>query len=359
MGCYALKTKDKRNLVILFILLPVFLWLSLTFTNDNEKSLLPYSVLNKGKEGVSVIYEVFKDLGYTANLVLTEVSSQDINRAQIVVEPREPYKLEIDQDSIKNWIKNGGNLIYLTPRWECLEPNYGEEMDSYTSSEVEHAKAYSYHNGLLVIGDPKILSNKTLTTNTDGAYWLVTQLEKKNINSISFNEYYHYYEDLKPSLWRDIPIGIKFAIYQIILLIVIIIYYYGKRFGKEIPLYEEVERVENEYVYSAASLFRKGELREDVVLNFYNDFLSSLKDSFGYYNMNSTKSWVEVWKQEKLPDVNEAKKLYKFVDAMTNGRKVSSREMLETISNIEHLKKILEKGREVHWRELKRDTQNI
>ncbi len=315
--------------------------------------------MNKGKSGISVIYEVFKDLGYNTNLVLTEVNSQNIDKAQIVIEPNEPYKLKTDEDSIKGWIENGGILIYLTPKWKNLEPSYGEEVDRYISEEKEQAIAYSLHKGLLVIGDPQILSNKTLTDNTDGAYWLLTQLENRNIKNISFNEYYHYFEGQGPSLWRDIPKGIKLAIYQTVLLIAIIIYYFGKRFGKIIPFYEEVERVENEYIYSAASLYKRGELREDVVVNFYNDFLSSLEDSVGYYNMNRNQSWVEIWKKENLPDTNEAKKLYDFIDAMEYGKKISSKEMLQAITTIEHLKKILDKRREVHWRELKRDTQNI
>lgn len=354
-----MKTKDKRNLIILLILFPVFLWLSLTFTNDNEKSLKPYSVLNKGKEGVSVIYEVLKDLGYTTNLTLTEANSQDINMGQIVIEPKEPYKLEINQESIKDWVKNGGSLIYLTPRWKDLELNYGKEIDKYTLSEIEYAKAYSYNDGLLVVGDPKILSNKTLTTNTDGAYWLIKQLENMGTNNINFNEYYHYFEGFKPSLWRDIPKGIKFTIYQIILVIATVIYYYGKRFGKVKPLYEEVERTENEYIYSAAALFKRGELREDVVLNFYNDFLSSLEENTRYYNKNQTKNWVEIWEREELPETNEAKKLYSFIDVMKDNKRISSKEMLETISTIERLKKILDKRRGVYWKELKRDIQSI
>lgn len=339
-----MKTKDKRYLIILLILFPVFLWLSITFTNDNEESLKPYSVLNKGKEGVSVIYQVFKDLGYDANLTLTEVNYQDIYSAQIVIEPNEPYKLEADQDIIKDWIRDGGSLIYLAPKWKSIDLDYGEEIDQFFLSGEEQAKAYLYNDGLLIIGDPKLLSNKTLTTNTDGAFWIAMLLEDMNVKSIGFNEYYNYFEGQKPSLWRDIPSGIKFTIYQIVLVIAIIIYYYGKRFGKVAPLYEEVERAENEYIYSAASLFRRGELREDVVINLYNDFLSFLEDKIGYYSIESTTSWVEAWEQEKLPDINEAQKLYGFVNSIKEGKKISSKEMLEVISNIEHLKKILTKG---------------
>lgn len=354
-----MKTKDKRNILIILILFPIFLWLTLTFTNDNENTFKPYSIFNNGEKGVSVIHKSFSELGYTTGLILTEVYSQDTSMAQIVIESERPYKLDLNSDNIKNWIGNGGALIYLVPNWDSYVINYGSEIDSYASKERKDAKAYSYNKGLLVMGDPIILNNKTLTTNTDGAYWLVAQLDNIGIDSINFNEYYHYYEGHKPSLWRDIPAGIKFAIYQVAIVLIIIIYYYGKRFGKVVPLYEEVERTENEYIYSAASLFKKGELREDVILNIYDNFLSSFEDSTGHKSTNNYISWINIWEKEKLPDMSKAKKLYKFIETMKNGKKISSREMLEIVDIIEHLKKIIDKGREVHWRELKRDTQSI
>lgn len=354
-----MKTKGKRNFIIILILFPIFLWLTLTFTNDNENAFKPYSIFNNGEKGVSVIYKSLSELGYTSSLILTEVDSQDIGTAQIVIETERPYKLDLNSGNIKNWISDGGTLIYLVPYWDSLVVNYGSEIDSYASKELEEAKAYSYNKGLLIMGDPIILINKTLTNNTDGAYWLVGQLDNMGVDNISFNEYYHYFEGHKPSLWRDIPAGIKFAIYQAILVLIIVIYYYGKRFGKVVPLYEEIERTENEYIYSAASLFKKGELREDVILNLYDNFLSSFEDSTGHKNTNNEISWVNLWEKEKLPDVNKAKKLYNFVEAIKTGKKISSKEMLEIVDIIEYLKKIIDKGREVHWRELKRDTQSI
>lgn len=337
----------------------MLLWLTLTFTDDNEKSFKPYTVLNKGEKGVSVIYETLKELGYTANFILTEVESQDINSAQIVIEPKIPYKLDLGNENIKNWIKNGGVLIYLTPNWDEILFTYGTEIDNYTLNEGKYAKAYSYDKGLLVIGDPEIINNKTLITNTEGAYWLITQINNLGIRNISFNEFYHYFEGHKPSLWRDIPVGIKLTIYQVIIVIAIVIYYYGKRFGKVIPLYEEVERVENEYIYSAASLFKRGELREDVILNLYDDFLYSFEDSLRSKNNHRSESWISVWEKEKLPDMNRARKLYDFIGTMNDNKKISSKEMLEIVGIIEHLKKIIDKGREVHWREQKRDIQSI
>lgn len=351
-----MKAKNKENLIILLVFFPVLLWLTLTFTDDNEKSFKPYTVFNKGEKGVSVTYEALKELGYTANLILTEVESQAIGSAQIVIEPKRPYKVDLNNENIKNWIRGGGVLIYLIPNWDEMRFNYGTEIDSYTLNGDKHAKAYSYDKGLLVIGNPDIINNKTLTINTEGAYWLLTQINKMDINNISFNEFYHYFEGQKPSLWRDIPAGIKLTIYQVIIVIAIVIYYYGKRFGKVIPLYEEVERVENEYIYSAASLFKRGELREDVILNLHDDFLCSFEDSYRY---NKSESWISIWEREKLPDMNMARKLYDYISNMNDNKKISSKEMLEIVGIIEHLKKIVDKGREVHWREQKRDIQSI
>ncbi len=345
--------------MVILILFPIFLWVTLTFTDDNENSFKPYSIFNNGEKGVSVIHKSLSELGYTSSLIIREVSSQDISTAQIVIESERPYKLDFNSEIIKNWVGNGGTLIYLVPYWGSLAVNYGSEIDSYATKELVEAKAYSYNKGLLVMGDPIILSNKTLTRDTNGAYWIVAQLDNRGIESIGFNEYYHYFEGLKPSLWRDIPSGIKFTIYQVILVLIIIIYYYGKRFGKVVPLYEEVERIENEYVYSAASLFKKGELREDAILNLYDSFLSLFEDNTGHKSTSNDVKWINIWENEKFPDVNKAKKLYNHVETIKKGKKISSREMLEIVDIIEHMKKIIDKGRETHWRELKKDTQSI
>lgn len=334
----------------------MLLWLTLTFTDDNEKSFKPYTVFNKGEKGVSVIYETLNELGYTSNLILTELESQATSSAQIVIEPKRPYKVDLNNENIKNWIKSGGVLIYLIPNWDGILFNYGTETDNYVLNGDKYAKAFSYDKGLLIIGNPEIINNKTLTTNTEGAYWLTAQIDNMDINIINFNEFYHYFEGQKPSLWRDIPTGIKLTIYQLIMVIAIVIYYNGKRFGKVIPLYEEIERVENEYIYSAASLFKKGELREDVILNLYDDFLCSFEDSYRY---SKYENWISIWEREKLPDMNMARKLYDFIGNMNDNKKIKAKEMLEIVGIIEHLKKIIDKGREFHWREQKRDIRSI
>ena len=76
-------------------------------------------------------------------------------------------------------------------------------------------------------------------------------------------------------------------------------------------------------------------------------------------NNHRSESWISVWEKEKLPDMNRARKLYDFIGTMNDNKKISSKEMLEIVGIIEHLKKIIDKGREVHWREQKRDIQSI
>lgn len=350
-----MKSKNKRNLILILIFFPVFLWISLNFTNDSYKYSKPYSVGNKGKEGVSVIFEALKDMGYTTNLIFTEVPIIEKYTLQIVIET-EDYELDIYEDNIKKWLEDGGNLIYLRPEWESLNSSYGEVIDKYKLSEEEKAKAYSVGKGLLILGAPDIISNKTLTENTDGAYWAIGQFDNRNIKNISFNEYYHFSQYHKPSLWKDTPKEIKLIIFQIILFIVVVIYYYGKRFGNIVPFYEEVERVENEYIYSAASLYKKGELRAEAVENFYKNFLENLENTLGLYIKDN--NWIQIWEHENLPDLKEAKRLYELIDT-NEGGKMTSKEMLQIISIIEHLNKNLNKRRETNWKELKGDLRII
>lgn len=351
-----MKTKNKRNLIFILIFFPVFLWISLSFTNESQKYLKPYSVGNKGKEGVSIIYEVLKDTGYTTNLVFKEVHLGKGDTLQIVIEAK-GSQLDIYEEDIKKWLEDGGNLLYLTAEWKSLDPSYGREIDKYILLEEEKAIAYSLGKGLLILGEPQIISNKALTQNTDGAYWILTQIENRHINSISFNEYYHYSQARQPSLWKGMPKEIKFIVYEIILFIALIIYYHGKRFGGIIPFHEEVERIENEYIYSAASLYKKGELRKEAIESFYKDFLTNLENTLGVYNLKDN-NWIQIWENERLPSLKEGKRLYELMD-IDEDAKITSKEMLQIVSIIEHLNKILSKRRETNWKELKGDIHSI
>ncbi|MGF7060052.1 hypothetical protein [Brassicibacter mesophilus] len=352
-----MKRQNKKEIYLILILIPIFLWLSLNFTTDSHKIQKPYSILNKGKIGTSVFYETLKKLDYPVKLVVSDIKQQK-NSVQIVALSSSTSKLDINDDQIKEWIENGGKLIYLTDRlWEDIL-DYGNKIDTYSINANTLGIVYSYGSGTIILGSTELIENKALTKDTEGAYWLLCQIDKLRYEHIAFNEYYQYSGNEKPSLWRDTPNGIKAILFQLLIFGFIIIYYKGKRFGKPKPLYEEVERTENEFVYAVAALYKKGQCREIVLQSFYEELLIKAKGYFGKDVDIVRENLVELWENEKLPELSKVKKVYDFIGyEMNKGKKINSKKMLEMILIIEHLNRILERRRESRWKTLKKDTQ--
>lgn len=356
-----LQNKNRRDIWFFILLIPLFLWLSLNYAQHRNNNAISYSVLNKGSKGVSVIYEAMKELDYPVKLVLDDVKDQAHDKVQIIIVSEDNAKFDINDDKIRKWIKNGGKLVCLYEDFQNKKLNYGKTIDTFRPHANKNGAVYIYGKGKILMGDSELITNKTLVKDTDGAYWVLNQIDKWNYRKIEFNEFYHYTGNKKPSLWRDIPIGIKLILFQLVILIAAIIFYKAKRFGKPIPLYEEVERSENEYIYSVASLYHKAGCWEVVLESYYDDFLLKAEETFGKKE-HIKEEWLKLWEEEDLPKLKKAKKLYKIINSEINidkDEKKSRKRYLEIISIIEELKKILIKRREGHWKSLKKDTQRI
>ncbi|WP_432403052.1 hypothetical protein [Wukongibacter sp. M2B1] len=356
-----MKIKNKRDIVIFIILIPIFLWMSLNFSGNKNNRSIPYSILNKGSMGVSIMYEVMKELDYPVKLALDKIEDNIYDEVQIVIVPINNERIDINNEKIRNWIGKGGKLIFLSNEWEELEPNYGEEIDAYYSANEKKSAVFSYKEGNLLIGDSDLIINKTLAKATDSAYWILKSIDEWSYSIIEFNEFYQYSRAENKSLWADIPKGIKLMLYQLVFLIIAIILYKGRRFGKPVPLYEEVERAENEYIFSVASLYRQAECWEVVLESYYEGFLQECEKIFGK-SKNSSQKWIGFWEEKNLPRLNRAKKLYDFIengmiDEISKRRK--SKKYLEMISLIQELNKILVQRREEQWKALKRGIQKI
>lgn len=353
-----MKNRNKRDVIILIILIPIFLWFSLNFSSKSEKNMKPYTVLNNHTKGFSVMYETMKELNYPTELSIKKVRNRSKDTVQIISQGKKSTDFDMNHAEIKNWIEKGGNIIYLSPDWEDIKVTYGKKIASYN----KEATVFSCKEGNILIGNTDILTNKTLVENTKGAYWILKQMDQWKYEAIEFNEYYHYATKEKPSLWKDMPRGIKLIVCQLLLLIICIIIYKGKRFGKVVPLYEEVERAENEHLLSVASLYQQAGCWEVIFDHYYKDFLIEANKVFVKDEEIVRKIWFELWEKEDLGKNHKAKKLYEFSQEPTHeykSKKKKAKKFLEIILIIEELKKILEKRRESHWRNLTRDIQKI
>lgn len=337
-----MKSKVSKDLILFIILIPLFLWGAFYISSRMEDRLPAYSVVNKAGTGYSVYFEALKELGYPVERTIKPIAAYDSGSIQLAVQNG---SFNVNDEEIKKWVENGGVLVYLEPEVGMFNIEYGTLDKSGRALENEGTlKRYKYYKGTVISADIDGLTNRVLLKNTAGAYDLLEEIGRYPYKKLIFNESHLFAPIYEKSLWDFIPMEIKYLLYQLIIILAAVFYFGGKRFGRPIPLYEEVERTENEYLYSAASLYRQARCWDIMLESYYRDFLRQA---------NSTHDgWLEYWEREKLPELNKARRLY---DMLHSGdKKLKAKEYVQAVTALEQLKGILKKRRDSHWKTLKR-----
>lgn len=341
---------------MILIFLPLLIAVFVLQSQLKETRSKPYTVFNKRADGISVFYETMKALNDSVHIARESIERYPADTIQIIVEPTEDFNLE-DQ-RIKKWAANGGFYIFLTSDWERDKENFLKEKNQKLISDISNEQEgvlFTYGKGKILIGNSKMIENRTLHTNTEKAYWIFEQIQKHPSQAVYFNEFYHGYGVIQNSLWKDMPIGVKVVVFQFLLVIFSWLYYKGRRFGKVEFYYEEVEREENEYMDAVAALYHQVGNWEGVFFHFYTSFLNRFRKLLALHLVDENWDWVEAWKSEQLPQTASAKKLLNFVQCKVDLPKSSKRKIKmysEMIGIIEQLCEILEKRRIQKWKKL-------
>lgn len=329
-----MKPRHNRDLIIFIILIPLFLWSAFYIGSISEGKLPPYTVNNKAASGYSIFFQTLRELNYPVERTLKTVDKCSNKSFQLVAQAS---GFDINDNSIKKWVKSGGKLLFLSPK-DYYFVDYGEKV------KVEgNILVYKYGSGVIIAADISDLTNRALAGKTDRAYEILKAMDSYEYDKIFFNEAYIYSAD-QNTLWNFIPIKVKYLIYQLLLVLAAYFYFRGKRFGKPLPLYEEVERVENEYLYSAASLYRQAKCWDLMVDSYYKDFLRRMR--------SSPEDWLEYWKNEDLPHQDIAMLVYNFMN--NNHAKLRAKEYEKIVIYIDRLKSTIEKRSGHHWKTLKK-----
>lgn len=330
-----MKKKVSRDLIIFIILIPVFLWSAFQISSRLGGNLPKYSVLNKSKTGLSVFYDTLGSLKYPIGRSLKALTLENEAAVQIAAQGGD---FDVNDEEVKAWVEGGGILIYLANE---KYPNikYLGTLDIKGS-----LMQYKFSRGMLIVAYAENLTNVKLTKDTKYAYELFQVIHDHKDRKIYFNEAHLYSASGSKSLWDAIPVELKYIIYQLLFVIAAYIYYRGKGFGKPVPLYEEVERGENEYLYSAAVLYKAAGAWDIMLDNYYKSFLNKIN--------SSNEDWLEYWEREKLPSIDKAKEVYDFING--NKGRVKTKEYIHMVSLLERLSQIFEKRRETYWKILRK-----
>lgn len=328
--------KSIKDIIWCIVLIPFIIYIAFFIANRFNSKYPDYSVLNKSQSGLSVFYEALEELDYPVERTEEEINLISNDNIQVLV-VSDLYFLNTDSFSGNEWVESGGILINLIP----VENNF---LLNLFVDQIEEIDRREIGEGYMITMNLHNFSNQTLVRETSYAYKLLEVFEEHNYNKIFFNESFLFSDTEQLSFWGVIPLEIKFIIYQIILSLMAFFYLKGKKFGKPIPLYEEEERLENEFLYSTASLYKKAACRDIVIENYYNDFLKE----FGF----SKEYWLDDWQEEELPLFKKAKKIYNFMEK--NKKEINEKELIEMINILEKLKSHLKKGREINWKKIKK-----
>lgn len=327
-----MKGRVNKDLVIFMILIPIFVFFTLFLSSRMENQLPDFSIDNKSAMGYSVFFEVLRDLDYPVERSSLEVYSHNPNSIQIVADGSFNF---IYNTKIIEWIEKGGILIHLTPN--RVQRNYGIEVnkDSLSLNLIG--------DGMIISADGRPFTNRGLMESKDIPYELMLEVGSLEYDRIYFNEAHMYLTTEKENIWSVTPMGIKLILYQLLLVLAAFFYYKGKIFGRIEPLYEELQRNENEYLYSVASLYQQGKCW-DIILDSY------LKGLLREMN-SSEEEFLDYWKESK--DYNKARKIHDFLNKLKIDKRQKEKDYISIINQMEELRSKIRKGRDENWKVLK------
>lgn len=213
-----------------------------------------YTSFSTQTYGTSLLYDTLRKMDYPVSVMYEPVNAQSaVNDAYIIIQPEDPVLNEEQAAEILQWVRRGGRLIYLEDYYPTV---FDEMLEDYEYTDWEDMTYYPVGMGAVVVGFAEDVVNQNLMDNSLYGALIGSILDDWNADHIFFVEYYHGYRT-NDNLFTHLPLVIKLGLVQIVLCTAAYAWFKGKRFGKPIPYYEEIERDENEHVRAMARLLYK------------------------------------------------------------------------------------------------------
>lgn len=329
------KGSSKANGITFLFFLILCIILLIVLGSRKNLSGKDFSVHNDGNMGYSAIYTTLEKLGFDVKVGYTAIPQTSSSVCEMLVTDEYTY----EEKCIK-WVEDGGTLIFI-------------DYEADGEGEVTVDKV---GKGIVIyVDNAETLTNGWLMEDSQAAYDLYTALEEYvDVDTIIFNEYYLYDLDEdgttveQLNLWQVMPLPLRMIIIQLIICVVFFFIYAGKRFGKAENLVSETERMENEYIYSVAAIYKKAKAWDLVLESFYKaleDNLRKLTSKEG--------DLLHIWKEEGLADevcMQRVVQEMNLMKAQMAERKLKKDEVVPILEQIEHLMKIIDKRREEYWK---------
>ncbi len=323
------RRRDILILVGLFVVLVLFTILG-PGQAEEESDAGVTTTYSSGTTGVLALLRWAQDMGYDGQrLAFTDFAIDPATEALFIINPTEPIN-RTQAGEVLSWVEDGGTLILVEDRsgWQTTQNQLLQtlELDIVTQdAAIERASVlqpvfttppisaftantrrvvefeHEYVAPLAGTDDAPVLvglrvgegyvyvssaahpfTNAGLRDEDNAALVLNLLREVPRNGLVLFDEYHHGY--FTPPSLRTIILGSPWGWALIYSLIVIILYLLltGRRFGRPIPLREEVAlRSSAEYVESMADLFQRGGKRTHILQHYYTAFKRRLARPYG------------------------------------------------------------------------------
>ena len=292
-----MKKAKNRNLIILVIAL-FFVLFALTRLTDMTLGFgyPPFTSFSAGRQGTSLMYDTLRIMGYPVGRDIMFLSAdRPTDNVQFVIAPWQFS--EAHAEGLMDWVIRGGQLMFFSasPRderrlWGDITPD--------SSVTVEGGVIHRVGFGTIFVGDARRLTNISLLE-TDGEYGqlIVNVLDTMDFRRIYFNEAYHGYGQ-SATFFEILPRPVRLVVTQLAIVFVVVVVHFGKRFGRPATFYEEVEREENEYVFTLTNLYMSTGISSVALAVYDKKFKKQATDYFNTIGEPELEQIYELWRLE-------------------------------------------------------------
>ena len=323
--------KRRSTIFIVSMLLLLYGLIAMLVPQRAGRNQPDYTALSTNLHGTSLLFDTLELMGYPVSVGMRQIGTDtSIHDVQIVVQPLGRYFWL--EDALE-WVYSGGRLVLTNYEWVQLS-------NARRIHRNEFFSVYSYGLGQVAVGYTGDLLNGSLMENSFPGVFVAYMLDIWGYDSIVFNQFYHGLQE-NPTLWRVLPLGFRMVIYQLFLIVVAVIWYLGKRFGRPVPYYEEIERDKDEFAKSLAAIYSQAGLGQVAAESHYNLFIKQCSQLWGLTPEEAGQDIVQRWEDASLPDKEMLEEvvnnLFLSPEHLNTNTKIGKQNCIKTIKNIETL----------------------
>ena len=213
-----------------------------------------YLSTSRGDFGASVLYDTLRHMGFPVGASHRPLTARtDLGDAYLIIAPRSPHVTMEMAEAMLEWVYGGGRLIFLDGGVS------GRIMDSILTGPGDVREGfilYRHGSGEVLRGGARQVSNRSLANDPGPGRVIYETISDWDAERVRFGDFYHG-AHAPETMLGGLPFIVQLVLLQLSFAAAAAIWHLGKRFGKPIPLYEEAEREENEYLRALARLYYK------------------------------------------------------------------------------------------------------